>query len=346
MAIQCAYCEKSIGRYDDYIVCRSDCERNYHLKCVGISIAQYNQIREDGTIKEWKCNDCSVKLTSIINDEKKEVSDNSSLEKFINEKIENAIKSITNTIITSLQIEIEKLRKDNRDLQREVAKLKINSETKFSVMPEINREKETGNFNNIEMRSERNNNSQTGTISKHRKNSESEKKTTADDKKIENKNINKNSKEENSLKEIFSKKSLLEKKVHKNKKNDENSGKFIDDDGFELAIARKNKRRNQNTITGTAQGTNLKGVKQYRHFHLYRLSPETTTKDIIDYLKTQNIDAKCEKLVSKYPDEYSSFKLSVEESHQIAIENTQLWPAGARINRFLFRLQASTLTKT
>ncbi|KAK9729729.1 hypothetical protein QE152_g15787 [Popillia japonica] len=98
----------------------------------------------------------------------------------------------------------------------------------------------------------------------------------------------------------------------------------------------------QRVIYGTAQtDCTIKAVARYAHLHVssYRLDPSLTVEELDNYLKSRNIlNAKLEKLQSKRPDEYSSFRVSVPMDVIEDVKNPATWPKDACINRFFFRL--------
>ncbi|KAK9754986.1 hypothetical protein QE152_g786 [Popillia japonica] len=74
--------------------------------------------------------------------------------------------------------------------------------------------------------------------------------------------------------------------------------------------------------------------------NVYRkLDKDTSVNDIQGYLKSKNFkDIICEKLASKHPDEYASFKISVPITILEEIKSPNLWPVGTCIDRFLLNL--------
>lgn len=83
----------------------------------------------------------------------------------------------------------------------------------------------------------------------------------------------------------------------------------------------------------------LKGEKRYGHLRVYGLDLKTTDKDIIQYLESKQFaNVNCEKLVSRRPQEYSSFKLSFPLKDLEHINNSELWPEGVKLNHFFFKI--------
>lgn len=91
------------------------------------------------------------------------------------------------------------------------------------------------------------------------------------------------------------------------------------------------------TIYGTAINTELKGTTtRYAHLHVYGLDPTTSDASITQHLKVNGItDIKLEKLKSKHPHNYASYKLSVPFEMLKEIKTSNFWPCGVKINRFL-----------
>ncbi|KAK9696678.1 hypothetical protein QE152_g31443 [Popillia japonica] len=147
---------------------------------------------------------------------------------------------------------------------------------------------------------------------------------------------------------------------------------------FNTVINKQKRRKPQlNTTHGTATNIELKGSVRYAHLHMYGLEPTTTEADITNYLSAKGINnTKLEKLKSKHPEEYASYKLSVpfemleeakkpeeklkskhpEEyaSYKLSVpfemleeaKKPELWPSGVRLNRFLEQIWKKSQQKT
>lgn len=100
------------------------------------------------------------------------------------------------------------------------------------------------------------------------------------------------------------------------------------------------KRRRKNftrTIYGKgADDSTFKGVAKYIDYHIYRLPPNFVEKDVLQHLSSKNIsEVTCEKMNSRYPNQYSSFKVSVSIKNDREFRNPKIWPEYVVINRFL-----------
>lgn len=80
----------------------------------------------------------------------------------------------------------------------------------------------------------------------------------------------------------------------------------------------------------------LKGVPKVISLHVYRLDPETTVENLIHYLKPSFPEVLCEKLNSKHPESYSSFKVNLYEEHLEQALDPNLWPRNCCVRRFLY----------
>lgn len=90
----------------------------------------------------------------------------------------------------------------------------------------------------------------------------------------------------------------------------------------------------------------LRAAIAFSHWHVYRLHPDTTVEEVEDYLKVDFPHVKVEILKSFNPAEYSSFKVSVREADGSRLANANLWPSGARINRFFLPRKKSDRRST
>lgn len=116
-------------------------------------------------------------------------------------------------------------------------------------------------------------------------------------------------------------------------------GKTIQEDWNVISKKQKQPKKKNNTVYGTVENTLIKGVTRYSHFHICKLQPSTCAEDVVKYLESKNIcDVKCEKIVSRFPNEYSSFKVSVPFKYKEEITKAELWPQDVGINPFLHRL--------
>jgi len=91
-----------------------------------------------------------------------------------------------------------------------------------------------------------------------------------------------------------------------------------------------------------AKSSNLKAVPSYSYYHVYQLDPKTTENDLAGYLKTMFSEATCEKLESRFPGRYASFKVGVYYGNVSKFLEPTMWPEGAKINKYLARFENFT----
>ena len=121
---QCGKCEQRSGRYDDALQCSSsDCNRIFHIKCIGIAVEKFMQMKSSNEVNRWKCEDCKTatvihndsekRLQSFIaagfKDIKEEISDIKKSQIFIASQYDEMIKKIEE--ISSLKEKVEELEK-------------------------------------------------------------------------------------------------------------------------------------------------------------------------------------------------------------------------------------------
>ncbi|KAB0800373.1 hypothetical protein PPYR_06113 [Photinus pyralis] len=106
------------------------------------------------------------------------------------------------------------------------------------------------------------------------------------------------------------------------------------DGDWQKPKTRKNKLPSLTTGTCKSECT-LKGVAKRLNFHVSRLHPSTSVPQIVNHLINSNIaDPHVEKLSSKYPTTYSSFRISILPEFKDTLLMPTTWPVGTCVNRF------------
>lgn len=100
-----------------------------------------------------------------------------------------------------------------------------------------------------------------------------------------------------------------------------------------------NKRGERKFIEGCSMDQSLISVPKEKlsYFHVTRLDPKTTEDDVINAVKHKCEDVSCEKLKSKHPEIYSSFKITTSYENKDKILDPNLWKKGALIQRFFHK---------
>lgn len=79
-----------------------------------------------------------------------------------------------------------------------------------------------------------------------------------------------------------------------------------------------------------------------RHFHVTNLDPSVTVDTLMSYLKQFVLGVKVIALPSRYPSNYSSFKVSVPVSDVQSILNQDIWPKDVKVNWFFLPRRPQT----
>lgn len=87
-------------------------------------------------------------------------------------------------------------------------------------------------------------------------------------------------------------------------------------------------------LIGLAQNIALLSAPRLSFLHVYKLHPETTEHQLTEYLKAMFAEVECEKLNSKFPQYYASFKVSIQQDNLTRAMDPAIWPAGTHVNKF------------
>lgn len=112
------------------------------------------------------------------------------------------------------------------------------------------------------------------------------------------------------------------------------------------------RRRSRNILIGDSNdlSTNsiLKSAKDvsFKHFHSTNWDPETSDEALLNYLKGIVSEVKIEKLNSRNPSIYASFKISVPSVDVDKIMKAEVWPSGVVLNQFFRSFKPASLQST
>lgn len=339
MAIECVKCNKSMSRYDEYICCKMKCNRNYHLSCASVTVEDFVKTKQEGTVKDWVCLNCSKTITSLQN----KPNDTNRFEEYLSLKIDEAVKNITATLLTSFQIEMEKLTNENKKLFKEIKGLKEilksqihTGEHMDSVSVDIERKRTDGYKKYIE-----------------------ETPKDSYETQMSKRSLTYAERVKKPTKEIFDKIYTEPKKTGENIQKGENSCNNalimssnksqsvikVDDrernlDEFQTVRRRQKANYKSKTIKGSALSSNLKAIVKFNHVYVTRLDKTITVEDINKYLNEKGFAVvNCEKMNSKRPDIYSSFRVGVPVNDINKLKQADIWPVGAYVNTFFWRMK-------
>lgn len=110
-------------------------------------------------------------------------------------------------------------------------------------------------------------------------------------------------------------------------------------------VSRK-RSRTKSVIVGNNSNTDIKSVPKFVFLHVSRLDKDTTTGDLMGLLKSSFPEVQVEKITSRYPEAYGSFKVGVYTNNFQRIMVPQLWPVGSCISKFFWnRNRINSLVK-
>lgn len=96
--------------------------------------------------------------------------------------------------------------------------------------------------------------------------------------------------------------------------------------------------RRKNLVVGNFSGqSNVEGIEKCLNLHVHNLKPDTTEDQLQTFLSKSFPGVTCVKLNSKYPEKYSSFKVSISKNFTDSIKNPSCWPKNAYVRYFLHR---------
>lgn len=100
-------------------------------------------------------------------------------------------------------------------------------------------------------------------------------------------------------------------------------------------VQSKKRSGKSNGIVGKDNGNGkIKAAERKTQLYVSRLHPSTTVSDLTDFLKDKFPEVHCEQGRSKFPESYSSFKVTINEANHNVAMNPELWPVGIYINKF------------
>lgn len=111
------------------------------------------------------------------------------------------------------------------------------------------------------------------------------------------------------------------------------------EDATSKSVQKEKGRHSRKPIVGKkiareGDGRDLRAAKMMRSYTVTKLDPLTTQEDVEETLQRVISQFKIEKLNARYPESYSSFKITVSQDDEAAILDPELWPLGSKIYRF------------
>lgn len=98
------------------------------------------------------------------------------------------------------------------------------------------------------------------------------------------------------------------------------------------------RKRKGALVVGSSTGsTSVEGLDRFKAFHVSNLRPDTTEDNLKNFLKKNFSNVICEKLVSRYPEEYASFKVLIPRSEYEKALDSENWPNKVNVHHFFHR---------
>lgn len=112
-----------------------------------------------------------------------------------------------------------------------------------------------------------------------------------------------------------------------------------DDTEWKLVNNKKtNRKRRKTLVVGSYSGSSsVEGVDSYKALHVSNLRPDTTAEELQTFLRQNFSVVKCEKLSSRFPDAYSSFKVLIPSSEYKKALDGSNWPNKVNVHHFFHR---------
>ncbi|KAK9731533.1 hypothetical protein QE152_g13617 [Popillia japonica] len=151
-----------------------------------------------------------------------------------------------------------------------------------------------------------------------------------------NKTVNNNTNKDDTYKNKTEYTAII-KEIEERRSKENNSS---DSDGFQPVVNRRKNTKPRTVIMGLGTNTKLKAVMKYSYLYISKLDKDTTVEDIIKYLEGKNFsEIKCDKMNSKRPDIYSSFRLGVLQNRLLELKDPNIWPLGTYVNNFFWKMK-------
>lgn len=98
------------------------------------------------------------------------------------------------------------------------------------------------------------------------------------------------------------------------------------------------RKTRKSLVTGSYKGAaEVEGMEKIKAFHVINLKPETSVENLENYFNRNFFYVKCKKLIFRYPDSYSSFKVLISNSEYEKALNGTNWPKKVNVHRFFLR---------
>lgn len=114
---------------------------------------------------------------------------------------------------------------------------------------------------------------------------------------------------------------------------------------FNKVVSKRKIKRQNKPIIGSNENLTTKIVTNKSFLHVYNLHPDFKPDELSVILKPKFPEVICDKINSRYPQYYSSFKVTIDACNFESAFNPDLWPKGAKINQFFHQRTRSAQEK-
>lgn len=361
--ISCFRCLNKIDRYDDTILCQK-CENSFHIKCVNISIEVFNEMRENGSGGSWICEKCSLpsNSSSSLTDDREEIGK-------AKNPIENAVLEALERIVSPLYSEIVELKSliisQNKQINDLIEEIHILKEYKNNYLVNETSEGNTVNDSN-EHRTDYSIDRVSPVIPPTVRETSDVPESTDDSRKDSIDRVSPMIQPtervtsyvpvsagpmpvvhvDGGLESTQASSGAGDWKIVNYGRKSNSKIKSKERTAAKTELKDRTSKKLNKPIIGSLNSSALVGVPKRRlsHIHVSRLSPSTTVEDLIKFFNNGIPDLSCEKLNSKQPEIYASFKLSFPAEFLTQIMAPSFWPEGIMVNKF-FRRSNQTAVK-
>ncbi|KAG5886326.1 hypothetical protein JTB14_034789 [Gonioctena quinquepunctata] len=99
----------------------------------------------------------------------------------------------------------------------------------------------------------------------------------------------------------------------------------------------KSYRGTNEPIVGKSPNCSTAGINKTCLLHVYKLTPSTTSEELLRDIKGSFPEAKIENINSMFPQLYSSFTVCINQCNLEKAWDESVWPMGVHVRRFFLK---------
>ncbi|XP_031340966.1 uncharacterized protein LOC116169079 [Photinus pyralis] len=324
--ILCFKCNLKIAN-EDFVHCFGVCNKYFHGDCAEVNKGTINFLNSMPCLK-YVCRECTERpyhsliqqlQSTLINSIQNELS------ACAGNAVQEALEDFNKEVVLPLKYELNVIKNHNLTLSKQLQSLSIE---KPVAVP---KEKSTPSYSNIVKHND----------NKSRINSRSVTKNTNSQNKTENPRSQSSieiaqSKMINDI--VYINSDLLSTNASDVKTFKPEvalkATETPDNDAGEWQKPKSRRNRRPTLTTGTSDSdSTIKGVAKTITYYVSRLHPDTTIPQISEHMKNKSITPTViQQMPSKYPESYSSFKISIQPEDNELFLSPTTWPKGSQNN--------------